>query len=187
MVSKPNTLRALLLAALLAALPAGAASPEFGAIRLECTAAVTHQKVSAVSDGGDAAKVLPSDWNATHHAPTVVVEFSSGDAGSLVWTSQPAGVAEFQGGTGMRARRDLTRVSTCRVTVDVHVVGGATPAKIRIQYTTDTAGASGWAYLDASAGPSANINTTGTVAGSYITVTAAAKADVLLRVVGIDG
>ena len=28
--------------------------------------AVTHTKVSAVSDGGDTSLVRPSDWNATH-------------------------------------------------------------------------------------------------------------------------
>jgi len=169
----------------LAAAPGLAASPEFGAIRLECTTAVVHQKVSGIADGVDTSVVRPSDWNATHHAPPLVVTFRSG--APLVWDSQPAGLTELLGGTGYRARVDLTRVSTCRVVVDVRVAGGATPAKLRVQYTTDTTGSSGWAYLDASAGPSAAINATGTIASSYVSVTAAAKADVLLRVVGIDG
>ena len=82
--------------------------------------------------------------------------------------------------------RPCSHAATARIVVTV-VTAGGTGSVLRAQYTTDLTGASGWAYLDASAGPSVAIDATGTAVSSSVTLTAAAKADVLLRLVGLNG
>lgn len=51
--------------------------------------AVTHAKVSAKADGGDATLVLPSDWNASHTAPelTATAEVTVAGATTVDWTT----------------------------------------------------------------------------------------------------
>jgi hypothetical protein len=61
---------------------------------------------------------------------------------------------------------------------------GTGAAAIRAQYSTDQ---SSWNYLDGSAGPSVTVSTTGLKVSGWVSVTAAAKADVFIRAVGIAG
>jgi hypothetical protein len=82
-----------------------------------------------------------------------------------------------------RVKADLTASTQARVLSNVAQAGAATAA-IRVQYSTDQAS---WNYLDGSTGPAVNINTTGLKVSSWVALAAGAKADVFLRVVGING
>lgn len=159
------------------------ASPEFGPVRLHFRPAIVHQLVSADADGADATLVRPSDWNATHHAPDVVVPVTGL---RLEWPSMGAGLAELFDLAEHRVRFDATRCAQVRLEVPVLRIGGAS-AKARLQYTTDTTGATGWTYADGSAGPSLSIAAAGVIVSAWVSLAAGAKADVLWRVVGLDG
>lgn len=176
--------RILVLGLMIAAQSAFATDPQFGAIRIEATQSVTHAFVSAKSQGSDASKVSANEWNAAHTAPVILI--ASVPTG-FVWPAQPAAVTEFCGGsTEYRWRANLTSTSTIRLTAQVISAGAATAA-LRLQYTTDTTGATGWDYLDSVSGPSVSINATGVTVSASVSVASAAKADVLLRLVGING
>lgn len=173
-----------LLALILASSPAWATDPQFGAIRIEATQNVRHAFVSTKTQGSDATKVSKDEWNAAHVAPSILI--ASVPTG-IVWPAQPAAVTEFCGGsTDYRWRANLTNTSTIRLTAQVLVAGAATSA-LRLQYTTDTMGATGWDYLDSVSGPSVSIAATGVTVSASVSVASAAKADVLLRLVGING
>jgi polyphosphate kinase 2 (PPK2 family) len=92
----------------------------------------------------------------------------------------PAALTEFRGVLNTRTRLDLTTATQSRVIARV----GAAPAanaKIKIQYSTDD---STWYDLCSVTMPAtANL----TNVGPWTNVPADAKADVFLRVVGIDG
>lgn len=173
-----------ILAALVAILCASVtrgASPEFGAVRLEITPAVKHAFVSSQPQSSNVLIVSKNEWNAAHNAPAYTVcETPPG----VVWSSQPTGLTVFAGATSLHCRINLTYAASARVVVPVLTAGAAT-AEIRAQYTTDTTCASGWAYLDASSGPTVSISSTGVKASALITLTAAAKADVCIRFVGV--
>ena len=61
---------------------------------------------------------------------------------------------------------------------------GAGSAALRVQYSSDQ---SAWNYLDGGTGPSVTISTTGLKVSTWVALVAGAKADVFLRVVGING
>jgi len=103
---------------------------------------------------------------------------------NVAWTNQPAALTEFLGATRNRTKYDLTNATQVRLIVNVMVAGATTPAKIRAQYSTDL---STWYYLDGASGPSVDINTTGLKVSAWVNLAAGAKADVYLRIVGIDG
>ena len=174
----------LSLALIFAALPAFATDPQFGAIRIEASQNVRHAFTSSKTQGADATKVSANEWNAAHTAPDVLI--ASVPTG-FVWPAQPTAVTEFCGGsTSYRWRANLANYTTIRLTAQV-VSAGAATAALRLQYTTDTTGASGWAYLDSVSGPSVSINATGVTVSASVSIDTAAKADVLLRLVGING
>ena len=87
------------------------------------------------------------------------------------------------GTTVGRLKADLTAASQVRLISNV-ATAGAGAAAIRAQYSTDQ---SSWNYLDGSAGPSVTVSTTGLRVSGWVSVTAAAKADVFIRAVGIAG
>ena len=172
------------LAALLFASPAFATDPQFGAIRIEAAPDIRHAFVSTKNQGADSSKVSVSEWNAAHVAPAVLI--ASVPTG-FVWPAQPAAVTEFCGAsTSYRWRANLTSYSTIRLTAQI-VSAGAATAALRLQYTTDTTGATGWDYLDGVSGPSVTINDSGVTVSATVSIATAAKADVLLRLVGING
>lgn len=77
--------------------------------------------------------------------------------------------------------------SQARLVATVKVPGStANLAALRAQYSAD-ASSSSWAYLDGSSGPTVSIYTTGTTAGSWVTLSTAVIADVFFRLVGING
>lgn len=102
---------------------------------------------------------------------------------ALVWALMPAAMTEFGGLTILRQRADLSGASEARLVVNVSA-GGAAAAKLRAQYSTDLAA---WSYLDGASGPSVPVAASGIAASAWVTLEAAAAADVWLRLVGIDG
>jgi len=112
----------------------------------------------------------------------IVPVLASGD--TYMWLDQPVALTELLGKTQYRSQVDLTNAARVRLVVDV-VTGGVAGAKLRGQYSTNGGGT--WAYLDGATGPSAAIDVAGTIASAWVDLVAAAKADVLLRVAGIDG
>ena len=64
--------------------------------------AVSHAKVSAVPDGGDATLVQPSDWNAGHTVSIVEAELALSDVAT-------ANVSATAHGFAPKAPNDATR------------------------------------------------------------------------------
>jgi regulation of enolase protein 1 (concanavalin A-like superfamily) len=92
----------------------------------------------------------------------------------------PAAVTEFLGLAIQRTKADLSVATQSRVTVRVGVVPYAN-AKIKVQYSTDE---SAWVDLCSVTMP-ATANKTNI--GTWTDIPSGAKADVFLRLVGIDG
>lgn len=135
-----------------------------------------------INDGHDAVEAVQT-W-ALGGVPTYMVVPVIAPQSAVTWSSQPAAVTELFGAPRSRLRLDLTGRRQARLTVRT-VGAGAAAAQLRAQYSTDE---SVWAYLDGSAGPSAPLGAANTTAaGAWVDLAAAAKADVVLRVVGIDG
>ena len=174
--------RLIVLLVLLLAAPAWATSPEFGAIRIEVTPNIVHATAATGTDAGNGT-ISKNAWNAAHTAPVYLI--GSMPPG-LVWPSPGASLAEFCESTSYRWRANLTSASAIRISVQV-VVAGGTGSVLRLQYTTDTTGASGWDYMDGATGPSVAIDSTGLKVSSAVSLASAAKADVLLRLVMLNG
>lgn len=102
----------------------------------------------------------------------------------LTWAAQPAAVTEFLGLTLHRVAHDLSRATQARLSVLISTIG-ATGAALRAQYSLNSGGA--WAGLDGGTGPSVTIDALGLRVGSWVSLEAAAKADVWLRLVGVGG
>ena len=106
-----------------------------------------------------------------------------GGFGNPAWTNQPAALTELFGTTTARVKADLTAAAQVRLLCSV-ATAGAAAAAVRVQYSTDQ---SSWSYLDGASGPSLGVGTTGLKVGAWTSPAAGAKADVFLRVVGING
>jgi len=102
------------------------------------------------------------------------------DAALSAWTNMPAALTEFRAVLNTRTKIDLTAATQSRVIARVGVAPVAN-AKIKVQYSTDE---SVWVDLCSVTMP-ATANKTNV--GSWTNVPAGAKADVFLRLVGIDG
>lgn len=102
----------------------------------------------------------------------------------VTWTDQSAALTEFAGATDRRQQVPLANAVDARVVAFV-TGAGAAGAELRVQYSTD-AGAT-WAYLDGIDGAKVGIGATGVRIGAWVNLAAAAKADVLVRLVGING
>lgn len=114
------------------------------------------------------------------------------DGAPVVWTAQPSALTEFLGAMRHRLKFDLSactaqaglsKFNQARLMVNV-TAAGATHAKTRVQYSIQGLV---WHYLDGLALPSVGINTTGIKVSTWIDLADGAKADVYLRLVGIDG
>ncbi len=138
---------------------------------------------SAGATGPSGATGATGPAGATPASITMLSE-NWGAFGSVTWTNQPAALTELLGTTLGRLKADLTASAQARLEVDVAAAGASTPAALRVQYSTDQAT---WSYLDGSAGPSVNIDTTGLKVSSWVSLVAGAKGDVFLRIVGING
>ena len=104
------------------------------------------------------------------------------DGDPIEWKAQPAALTEFLGAMRHRLKFGLLKFSQARLLVNV-TAAGATYAKARVQYSTTGLT---WYYLDGLASPSVGINTTGLKVSTWIDLCDGAKADVFLRLVGID-
>ena len=99
------------------------------------------------------------------------------------WDDMPAELTEFDGSAGYRTQYDLTDATEVRVVVNVETAG-STDSKIRAQYSTD---GSTWNYLDDSSEPSIGVDASGLRVSPWASLASSAKADVYLRIVGLDG
>lgn len=106
------------------------------------------------------------------------------NAATATWAAQPAALTEFLGLTDRRNKFDLTNYSQARLIANVEVIGAA-GATLRGEFSTTDGGT--YAALDNSTGPNVSLATAGTIVSSFVSLTAAAKADVFLRIVGVGG
>lgn len=104
--------------------------------------------------------------------------------GNERWSGMPEALTEFLGSPYyFRTKVNLTHCLYARIVVRVTTAGAET-SKIRLQYSTDE---STWYYLDNLNGPTVAIDATGTIVSNYVTMHTNAKADVFLRLIGLDG
>jgi hypothetical protein len=99
------------------------------------------------------------------------------------WDDMPLALTEFDNSSAFRTRFDLAESTEARIVVNVDTPGGA-EARIRAEYSTDQ---TTWDYLDGVGGPSASAGSAGLQVSPWTGLSAGARADVYLRIVGIDG
>lgn len=101
------------------------------------------------------------------------------------WANMPAALTEFRNvaAAPTRSKADLSGFTQARVVVRLSTVGAAA-AEIRGQYSTDEVA---WSYLDGASGPGASLAAVGTIASAWVDLEDNAKADVFLRIIGING
>lgn len=147
---------------------------------------IFHKFLSAVADSADTTIVRPTNWNDDHNSPAFIVPFSATSAATQAWTNMPAALTEFAGLTRYRVPFDLTFATQARIATLLTVVGIST-AELRVQYSKDSG--TTWNYLDGASGPLVTLGTTSNTprVGPWVNLVADAKADVWLRVVGING
>lgn len=104
---------------------------------------------------------------------------------SQAWSAMPAALTEYRGGSTARWKYDLSYASQARFVVRVSTAG-AVGAELRVQYSLDE---TTWNYLDGASGPAVTgiNNTSPTKESVWVTIVAAARTDVWLRVIGIGG
>jgi len=113
-----------------------------------------------------------------------VVSFLAGQT-AVTWTSMPSALTELGGVLTYRVYADLTDYTEARMLTRVGTAGSA-GAAFRCQYSTDAGNS--WNYLDHTSGPTVLIDgATAFMAGAWVTLNVAARAEVLLRPVGITG
>lgn len=99
----------------------------------------------------------------------------------------PAALTEFLNNANFRNQADLANVTQVRMKAALTVIGSGVTTELRAQYSSN--GGANWSDLGASANTPAVVigNTVGLKVGTWVNVAAGAKADVLLRVMGING
>lgn len=115
------------------------------------------------------------------------VDFVATGAAQAWGAAATAAVEEaFAGNTNRRRAADLTGRTQARISGTI-TVAGAAGWTLAVQYSTD--GGTGWAYLDGVDGAKVAIGVTTTtfLAGAWAPIAAAARRDVILRVVGVGG
>lgn len=110
--------------------------------------------------------------------PVLVVE-------SVSVSNMPSALQELGSGAIYRPVSDLTNATQARISVNT-TIAGAAGSEIRAQYSTDSG--STWSYLDGTSGPAATLaGAIGPRAGAWVNLAPAAKANVWLRFVTING
>jgi hypothetical protein len=118
--------------------------------------------------------------------PATTIPFRNGDTTDLSW-AVPAAQTELAATTKYETKFDLTTVTQARLNVDVITSQTTGTGVLRAEYFNTTS--STWVPLDGTSGPSISIlNDSNTLqTSSWVTIQAAALADVKLRVAGING
>lgn len=99
--------------------------------------------------------------------------------------AMPLALTEWNGSTAGRIKADLTNATQARLILRMGATPGISGAELRAQYSTDE---SSWSYLDGAAGPACAVNVASvTVVSGWVNLVAGAKADVFLRIIGING
>ena len=129
--------------------------------------------------GADSTVPGPPGINGLNGFPILVVTLWQ-DAALTVWTNMPAALTEFRAVLNTRIKLDLTTATYSRITVRVGVAP-VVNAKIKVQYSLEE---SEWVDLCSMTLP-ATANKTNI--GEWTVMPVGAKADVFLRLVGIDG
>jgi hypothetical protein len=106
------------------------------------------------------------------------------NAATVTWTNMPLLLTEFLGLTDRRRKFDLTNFTQARLVVNVEVIGAALSV-LYCEFCTTDGGT--YAALDNSTGPQCSLATAGTIVSAPVSLTAAAKADVFLRISGVTG
>lgn len=137
---------------------------------------------------GTTARAKKTGWEAiggTDSPGRQHITIFAGDA-AAVDTTPPAALREVDNTARNRSAADLTGYSRARLIGQV-TTASATTAEIRGQYSIDQG--SNWTYLEnAGTGPKIGIaSTTSTKVSSWVTLQAAAQADVWLRLIHIFG
>lgn len=119
-------------------------------------------------------------------APRLRVPFVvyNGDSAGLVWTNQPATGQELFNSTNWRQRADLTGLTQFRLSAHVFTAGAA-GAFFLMQYSLDNGGV--WASANTAQADQLSLANTGWITGAWVDLVAAARVDVLLRIVGAGG
>lgn len=107
------------------------------------------------------------------------------NAGSAVaWTDMPAALTTFLGAAWIMTKADLAYYSQARLVANVVAVGFA-GSKLRPQYSLDAAS---WASLcDSDGATVTDLSPGGILVSAWGTIASVARADVFLRLVGLDG
>jgi len=105
-------------------------------------------------------------------------------ATSGAWT-MPLALTEWNGSTAGRIKADLTNATQARLIMRMGATPGTAGGELRAQYSTNE---SVWDYLDGVSGPACSVAVASTtVVSAWVTIAAGAKADVFLRMIGING
>jgi hypothetical protein len=105
---------------------------------------------------------------------------------TATWTDMPAELTEFNASPRYRTVYDLSKFFQARLMCYIPSgAAGAPDAKLRAQYSPD--GGTTWYYLDDATGPEIAIGTSGRKQSPWVFLASEAQAEVLLRIVGLDG
>ena len=116
--------------------------------------------------------ITPTITPLTMHAP----------GGATTWTNMPAALTAFLAVTTQNTQFDMSAFTQARLVAQIQVAGSGS-AKLRVQHGDGFT----WDYLDGSSEPSLDISSAGLKVSSWVTLESAARADRILRLVGIDG
>jgi hypothetical protein len=117
-------------------------------------------------------------------APVTIPVFLPTSGGPISWSNIPIAETEFVGNALRRFSIDLNQASSIGVSCLAATVAGVT-SELRVQYTTDLSGASGWTTIS---GTAAALTATGIRSSGFGSIPAGAKpggvVEVLIRVIG---
>ncbi len=135
--------------------------------------------------------LTPAEGNAAYRAIGQVARQYQFVSTTNGWTNQPAGVTEYAGTTVRRMCLDLTGCTQIRI-FWTGTANGAAGAKLAPQYSLDS-GAT-WFFFDGTAhgaigsiAPQVSIAVAAPAVSAYAPIIAAARASVLVRIVGEGG
>jgi len=112
------------------------------------------------------------------------IPFRTQHATSGAW-AMPLALTEWNGSTAGRIKADLTNATQARLILRMGGTSGLAGSELRAQYSTNE---SVWDYLDGVSGPGCATSAANTtVVSAWVSLAFAAKADVFLRIIGING